>query len=396
MKKIGFVLLIALVSISLCHSQSIKNNNFKLHFEKLPTHPLPKAISNYVFVPKNSSTDGVPLKKEYISTDLKFIAGLKNITPIKKANYIISGNSIIDLSGTKSEENTEYPKADLNIDFMVGNLSFNNEEYKVLSALNQNSVETFKYWVVLTYELTYGTKVISGNDMVFDTTITQTYTLNYPQDFGYNKNLQSRQELPPFSNKPDLDINYKKIKPDIYMYAKAILADKSCFNLRQILNNRFGYNFDYETVEFSRVKAKNGKFAVSDSAQQLFETILDSIKVNSKKENHLNWHKKSIQQLAKKLDLYVNSCLSEDLVNSFSGEFEKSEYVNRMNYNLLFAYLFSDNYPAALKQYDLVKSNLFKGFSETSEDVKDFNDLLPIINHEQTVYSRNSKFFNFD
>lgn len=393
--------LILILSFCIYKSQTIKNGNFKLRFELLPTNPIKSKENSVYYNIQSFANDAIDFFPSYILNGNLHTKYYKNKTDynLTKSINIVQNHPLFT-----SEWYQKYKpiaNADIEININIGNLKMVNQyinNYAPTDPVKSNSS------VITKFEFEFGFKIVDlvTNKVNFDTTYTLTETIIYPKDF-YNVNqwLTPKDNrlpaLPIFKSQIELDYNYNAFKPIFYIASKSILARNESKKMVGILNTRIGYNNDYETVEFTKVKYKTAEFAQMDSANVIFESILDSIQSNVKLENHKNWHTKNIKKLAFKLhQLNLDVLNNEKLKNMFLNENDKNEFNLRSRYNCVFSYLFIDDYENAHKLYKSVKDELLRINDNKLYKCEDIIDLEKIILREWIVYKNNKDFFSFE
>lgn len=377
------------------YSQTIKTDNYKLRFETLPSHPINTSYKNYTFEFFANYSDN----KDYLPDVLKLtnidIKGFKNISilPYSETKGLIKQFPNFRPSHLKV---CAQPVSDFKIKYNIGNIEFVSQNQGV-KKVNTAQGTASEYYYMSTFNYFYSVVIVDKNNkIIFDSAYTVTKTLGFPNDYNYdqfgNKNIAKKQFLSLY----ELDVNFKQCAGYYYELSKTVLIQQSIDELNKYFNTRFEYDSDYETVEFSWVKSKDLEFKFLDTAKMVFETLIDSIASNVKKENHMNWHTKFINRNAEKLLSYLlNANKNEALVNKFSSSIEKDFYKRSMKYDLVFAYIFLDKYNEAKKIYYEVREEFTNGFNKNGSKFKDLYDLEAIILREETVFNLNKDFFGW-
>ncbi|MBN8702992.1 MAG: hypothetical protein J0M08_08000 [Bacteroidetes bacterium] len=397
MKNLFFATIILIILNPLkAHSQSVKTKHQSFRYEILPPVVLPKNYTTYKVETINESSDGIPLNPKFIYVKEEYLTGLKNTTMVAFKTGVIAGGSIISKTNEqKVEDNTT---ASLQISILFNNLEIVDKKDFSNQAINPQTATTqgyFTYKLFFKFPYRIRIKDVDANKYILDTLINTQKSTLFPCDYRYD-GYGNKTNFPGYTNKPDLDIDYNKNGKDLYANSKMILAQTCMNEVKEILKNKYGYDWRLQTVHISRVKSKSPKFDVCDTISGIMDKLFDSISYNTKNEKHLNWHTVFVKnEINKVAPIWEKMISSNYYLEEFKDPLVRDEFIYKTKRNLIVAYLFQDDFEKALKLYYEVEpltAVKFLGGTTPDEHMK---TLLEVILREKSMYSLHKKAYSY-
>jgi hypothetical protein len=383
--KTKIITLILLANIC-SFSQSLKEGTYRFRYEVLPYFPLDKEIKNYKVKITNVATDGTALDGRKLYFGEKYIPELTNITQVHTKN--LGGVFIGNIPNQTLEVINPDAPCDLGLSIEYGNLEIIDKKEQMQAIEATPTAPAGSYWnYKITFNFPYKLKLkdLKKNVMILDTLINIPKTTLFPSNYRMDA-FGNFVSFPGHTNKPDLDLDYKNNAKDLYLIAKSYLMGACLGEQKAIFSNCFSYLWSNQLVCPTRVKSKDPLFMVCDTTVTLIEQLTDSIAHNSKKENHLNWHTKSIKTMAAKLSSIWEQMLNgEKYLAAFTDPKDKELYIFRMKKNLVISYLLQDEYAKARTLYDEVWGT-YNAKKTLDYNESDFMNLDGMIKREGYMY----------
>lgn len=394
MKNRTLVIVSLLLSFSfILNAQNAKRSTQSFKYEYMPFYPQPAEYKSFRVVLESKANDRIPLDARKLYYKNMFFAGFRNVTEARakdQGGIFIGGNKAVNPELELVNPNVD---SDFEITMSFGDIELTDKS--VLSSYPEGyklQPGEINHWnFKLSFNFPYHLKVFDRrkNQVVFDSLINNPRVLYYPKSY--------REGFLGHTNKPDLDLDYKKNGGDIYYLSKGALIAPCIGESNSVLRYSIGYFRDGFSMGITRVKSKKPIFDICDTASNILELISDSISYNSKNDKHINWHTNGLKLKAAKLEAIWNDMLTNELyISEFKDVSEKAEYLKGIRMNKAYALLLQDKFDDALINLNEVSPEITQNGGAVNYDQMDSRALRALIKREKYLYVKHKAYYNFN
>lgn len=304
-------------------AQKIKSDAIRFSYEILPIQPLPLNQTTFAWKTAEAPDEvnnGMPASVYvYNNKFYSYLGGFKEIKDRDAADILISFNfgafSVVDKKVIRSEGQD--------------------------ATMKPISIFSYEFKVSLPTEITVTTKT-GGKLKSWSIPGAHTSVVNFPAEL---LSLNSTG----YPDAGQLESAYLANRIPFQKSAKESVINKYIYITKDSLNRLYGYNREKYASKFYSAKSKKFDYADLDSALIFINAAFDSLSINYKKENHMNWHTLPIKTVAGKA-VHIWERNLKQAENNADARIHP-ELKERILYNLVWGYILLDEYAKAKDVY---------------------------------------------